>query len=138
MKKLLLATVFSLFSFSVQAQEQMNGYPAARTYADMTNPFYIPERTFSADSNLSYSRVKLNASLNAPAKSGFPVLKNASKYMASETLTYGITGTWAIYGTFAYDWTKKRELLLFGIGLGRSGPKLIRLKRLGAFKSALM
>ena len=105
MKKLLLATVFGLTAFSAQAQEQ--SYPGARSYADITNPFYIPERAFLADSNLSYSRVKLNASINAPAKTRFRVLKNADKYTASETLTYGITGTWAIYGTLNYDWTKK-------------------------------
>ncbi|MBO4644710.1 MAG: hypothetical protein J5716_08920 [Alphaproteobacteria bacterium] len=105
MKKLLLATVFGLVAFSAQAQEQK--YPTARSYADITNPFYIPEKAFLADSNLSYSRVKLNHSINAPEQTRFGVLKDAHKYTASETLTYGITGTWAVYGTYAYDWTKK-------------------------------
>lgn len=105
MKKLLLATVFGFIAFSAQAQEK--GYPAARSYVDITNPFYIPERGFLADSDLSFSRVRLDASINAPRQTGFPVLKNANKYAASETLTYGITGTWAVYGTIAYDWTKK-------------------------------
>ena len=105
MKKLLLATVFGLAAFSAHAQEQ--NYPTARSYTDITNPFYIPERAFLADSDLSQSRVRLNAAINAPAKTRFRVLKNADKYTASETLTYGITGTWAIYGTLAFDWTKK-------------------------------
>ena len=52
MKKLLFATVFTLASFSVQAQEQANtSYPETRTYADITNPFYNPERGYMADTN---------------------------------------------------------------------------------------
>lgn len=114
MKKLLFATVFSLAAFSAQAQEQATGaYPQTRTYADMTNPFYIPERGFMADSRISYSRVKLDASINAPRQSGYRFLKNAKSFKASETLTYGITGTWAVYGTFAYDWTKKEGAASF-------------------------
>ncbi len=111
MKKLLYATVFTLAAFSAQAQQNQNQqtdkYPQTNTYADITNPFYIPEKGFIADSKLSYSHVKLDASIKAPRQSGSSVLKNAKNFMASETLTYGITGTWAVYGTFAYDWTKK-------------------------------
>ena len=107
MKKLLLATVFGLTAFSAQAQET-NAYPAAaRTYADITNPFYIPEKSVMADTNVSVSRVKMNASIAAPAQTGTPFLKNVHKYTATETLTYGITGTWAVYGTYNYDWMKK-------------------------------
>lgn len=113
MKKLLFATVFTLASFSAQAQEQTNSYPATRTYADITNPFYIPERGFMADTNFSYSNVKLDASINAPRESGYRFLKNAKNFELSETLTYGITGTWAVYGTFAYDWTKKEGAASF-------------------------
>ncbi len=114
MKKLLFATVFTLASFSAQAQEQANTtYPETRTYADITNPFYIPERGFMADTNFSYSNVKLDASINAPRESGYRFLKNAKNFELSETLTYGITGTWAVYGTFAYDWTKKEGAASF-------------------------
>ena len=118
MKKLLLATVFSLAAFCTQARAQTQGqtadaYPQTRTYADMTNPFYIPERGFMADSRVSYSRVKLDASINAPRQSGYRFLKNAKNFELSETLTYGITGTWAVYGTFAYDWTKKEGAASF-------------------------
>ena len=116
MKKLLFATVFTLAAFSAQAQEQeqTTAYPSStNTYADITNPFYIPERGFMADSKLSYSRVKLDASINAPRQSGYRFLKNAKNFELSETLTYGITGTWAVYGTFAYDWTKKEGAASF-------------------------
>lgn len=110
MKKLLFATVFTLAAFSAQAQAQtqnQNQQTGTHTYADITNPFYIPEKGFIADSKLSYSYVKLDAAIKAPVQSGYSVLKNAKNFTASETLTYGITGTWAVYGTFAYDWTKK-------------------------------
>lgn len=113
MKKLLLATVFTLASFSVQAQENKAEFSSAHSYADMTNPFYIPERAFLADSELSFSRVRLDPSIKAPAQSGFSMLKNANRYNASETLTYGITGTWAVYGTLSYDWTKKEGAASF-------------------------
>ncbi len=114
MKKLLFATVFTLASFSAQAQEQANTtYPETRTYADITNPFYIPERGFMADTTFSYTNVKLDASISAPHQSGYRFLKNAKNFELSETLTYGITGTWAVYGTFAYDWTKKEGAASF-------------------------
>ena len=114
MKKLLLTTVFCLTAFSAQAQDKDNKtYPAARSYADITNPFYIPERALLADTNVAVSRAKLDFTINAPAQTGFPFLKNARKYTASETLTYGITGTWAVYGTYAYDWTKKEGAASF-------------------------
>ena len=114
MKKLLFTTVFTLASFSAQAQEQANTtYPETRTYADITNPFYIPERGFMADTNFSYTRSKLDASIDAPRESGYRFLKNAKNFELSETLTYGITGTWAVYGTFAYDWTKKEGAASF-------------------------
>ena len=102
MKKFLLTTVFVLGAFSAQAQEV-----AARSYVDITNPFYIPEKSVMADSNVSVSRVKMDASINAPAQTGSRFLKNVHKYTASETLTYGITGTWAVYGSYTYDWMKK-------------------------------
>ena len=107
MKKLLLTTVFCLAAFSAHAQEKNGNYPEARGYVDITNPFYIPGKAFLADSKVSFTRVKLNASINAPAQTGFPVLKNAKKHTASEMLTYGITETWAVYGGLSYDWTKK-------------------------------
>lgn len=107
MKKFLLATVFGLAAFSAQAQEGGNGYSEARAYTDITNPFYIPEKAFLTDTDLSFSRRKLDAVINAPVQSGYGVLKNADRYTASEKVTYGITGTWAVYGSFSYDWTKK-------------------------------
>ena len=107
MKKLLLTTVFSLAAFSAQAQEKSNAF------VDITNPFYIPEKAFLADTNVSASRTKLDMTINAPAQTGFPFLKNARSYTASETLTYGITGTWAVYGTYSYDWTKKEGAASF-------------------------
>lgn len=113
MKKLLLTTVFGLTAFSAQAQEKAGAYPVARTYVDITNPFYIPEKAFMADSNISFSRIKLDATINAPQQNGFAFLKNAQRYRVSETLTYGITGTWAVYGTYAYDWTKKESAASF-------------------------
>lgn len=124
MKKLLLATVFTLASFSVQAQENKEAYPSAHSYADMTNPFYIPERAFLSDAEISFSRVKLNPSIKAPVQSGFGMLKNANSYKVSETLTYGITGTWAVYGTFAYDWTKKEGAASFRDAAWSIGTKV--------------
>ncbi len=107
MKKILYATVFTLTAFSAQAQEQAQAKTATQGFADMTNPFYITDRGFMLDSKLTYSNVKLDASINAPRKAGYPVLKNARKSALTETLTYGITGTWAVYGSVGFDWTKK-------------------------------
>ena len=126
MKKILLATLFSFVAFSAQAQEQTQqqvygqkqndtaSYQPDHSYVDITNPFYIPERGFMADTRISYSREKLNTSINAPvASTGYRFLKNAKSLKASETLTYGITGTWAVYGSFGYDWTKKEGAASF-------------------------
>ena len=124
MKKFLLATVFGLAAFSAQAQEGGKGYSEARSYTDITNPFYIPEKAFLADTDVSYTRKRLDASINAPVQSGYRVLKNANSYLASETLTYGITGTWAVYGTFAYDWTKKNGASSFSERVWSMGTKV--------------
>ena len=113
MKKILLATVFVMTAFSAQAQEKSKSYPEARSYVDITNPFYIPEKTVMADSNVSVSRIKADFTINAPDQTGYAFLKNARKYEASETLTYGITGTWAVYGGYTYDWTKKEGAASF-------------------------
>ncbi len=108
MKKILLATVFGLTAFSAQAQEKVADSRSTTPMADMTNPFYITERGFMLDSRIGYGREKLNASINAPVRqTGYPFLTNAHSLKASETLTYGITGTWAVYGSLGYDWTKK-------------------------------
>lgn len=124
MKKVLLATVFSIVAFSSQAQEVSNGYTEARSYTDITNPFYIPEKAFLADTGISYSHRKLDASVRAPAKTGYRFLKDANRYTASETLTYGITGTWAVYGTLAYDWTKKNGASSFNEKIWTIGTKV--------------
>lgn len=94
-KSLLFATALCLCSASAKA--------------DITNPFYIPEKGFLTDSKISIGRRKLDGSITAPAFSGSSYMKNGKQTRLSEGITYGITSTWAVYGNVGYDWLKQNN-----------------------------
>lgn len=91
-KTLLLATAFGIVS------------TAAR--ADITNPFYIPEKAFLSETKLSFGQKRLDAAVQSP-KTG--VLRSAKFRRMEEGISYGITNTWAVYGSLGFDRTRQHD-----------------------------
>lgn len=106
-KSLLLCTALCLTSTSA--------------FADITNPFYIPERAFLTDSKIEFGRKNLDASVKAPHGK---YLQDGKFVKMSEKVTYGITGTWAVYAGAGYDWMRKNNDGSFNIGDWTVGTKI--------------
>ncbi len=106
-KSLLLCTALCLTSTSA--------------FADITNPFYIPERAFLTDSKIEIGRKNLDASVKAPHGK---YLQDGKFVKMSEKVTYGITGTWAVYAGAGYDWMRKSHDGSFNIGDWTVGTKI--------------
>ncbi len=108
MKKiLLLATMFGTLSNVARA--------------DITNPFYISEKAFLSETKLSFGQKRFDAAVLSP-RTG--VLRSAKFHRLDEQLSYGITNTWAVYGSLGYDRTGQTGTGTLKIGEWSLGTKV--------------